>query len=292
MIAVVTVLLSLVFAGSSDLMELIEAANQAEVTGRQLSITYAEEGITSDLRQVALDGGMAMAVSSGGATLAGGGVLYKDDETAAAMPISLPMGLGSKYGVEVTDTGGDVSVLVSEGETKRAWFSFDAETGAANVREVYDADGHVFRLQVFMPAAYEHSMPASEDMPEPDMMEQSSSDSLPDLLGYQSGGEFKTDGGGAHGYYSDGLFRISVFAFPAGSAINGMANAYEVEYGGRDDYRRSYGPSTTTISWQAADSTYVVVGDAPPDHMASAVSQLPPPASQNWFARTWRKLFG
>jgi len=291
-ISTLAVLVSLAFAGSSDLMELIETANQAEVSGRQLSVTYAEEGTFSDLRQVALSGGMAMAESPGGATLAGGGVFYKDDDTAAAMPISLPMGLGDKYEVAVADGGPDVSVTVSEGDTRRAWFSFDRETGAANVREVFDDQGEVFRLQVFMTSTSAYVMPSSAEMPEPVMMEEVPVPALPTIAGYEAGGEFLVNGGGVHGVYSDGLFRFSVFAFPAGSSVDGMDEAYQAEYQGQDGYRRAYGATTTTISWKAAENTYIVVGDSPPDHMEAVVAELPTPASQNWFARIWRKFFG
>ena len=291
MIGALLLTLALAAGGSGELMELIERANQAEVTGRQLAITYAEEGISSEMYQVVLTGGMAMAETATGQTMAGGGNFYKDSNTAAAMPISVPAGLHAKYEVEIMEADSDTAALISESGAKRAWFLFDGQSGAVTVRETFDDQGEPYRVEVFMPNAYEYSMPAADDMPEPEMMSKTAR-SLPDVPGYEFTGEFAVDDGGSHGVYRDGLFRVSVFTFESGSAIAGSDSFYEAEFAGEDGYRRSYGPPTTRITWQAANATYLVVGDAPPDHLEDFVSPLPKPASQNWFARLWRSIFG
>ncbi len=279
------------FAGSSpELIELFDAANSTDMNGRQLSVTFTEEGTVTDLRRVAQTGGMAMVESSGGATMVGNGVLYKDDLTAAAMPAAAPMEFSDRYDVTIEPTARGTEASIWEAGALRARYVF-GDDGALAMSEVFAADGSLFRMQMLIPDGDEVPGFAMDEMPEPDMMVEASSGLLPAMPAYQAGPVYEAPAGGVQRFYTDGLFRFSVFAFPVRTSIVGM-EIHETEYDGRDGYHRSYGPTTTSVTWHGADHTYVVVGDLPPDHLAAVIGELPRPASQNWFARMWRKLFG
>ncbi|NND13539.1 MAG: hypothetical protein HKO10_06220 [Acidimicrobiia bacterium] len=278
-------------SSSPELAELFRSANEAEFSGRQLSITFADEGTVTDIRHVAQSHGMAMAETDKGATMAGFGVLYDDDKTAMASPDSVQMAFSDRYEVSIEATDRGIEATIHEGEPIRARFVFDAVSGALEMTEVF-SDGELFRLQMFIPDPELTAMPPMDDMAEPDMMVEVASPRLPALEGYQSGAEFEADPGGVHRFYTDGLFRFSVFAFPGETSITGMDSVYDARYSGRDGYYRSYGPSMTTVTWQSSEEMFIVTGNLPPDHLANVVSQLPRPEEKNWLARMWSRLFG
>ncbi len=291
MLATLVLALTIAPSASPELAELFSAANESEFSGRQLSVTFADEGTVTDIRHVAQSKGMAMAETNKGATMAGFGVLYDDDKTAMASPDSIEMVFSDRYEVSIETTDRGIEATVYEGEPVRARFVFDVESGALAMTEVF-SDGELFRLQLFIPDPHVTPMSPMDDMAEPDMMVEVASPRLPAFEGYQTGAEFEAEADGVHRFYTDGLFRFSVFAFPRDTTISGMDSVYDANYFGRDGYYRSYGPSMTTVTWQSSEETFIVTGNLPPDHLTTVVSQLPGPEKKSWLAKMWSKLFG
>ncbi len=93
------------------------------------------------------------------------------------------------------------------------------------------------------------------------------------------------------GFYSDGLFSFSLFAFDGAVESDRFAAATVTELRGLS-YRRLVSPSEIWVTWKSGGDTYVLVGDLPPDHLEAVLDELPKPGRRNLFSRLWSGLFG
>ena len=58
------------------------------------------------------------------------------------------------------------------------------------------------------------------------------------------------------------------------------------------EYLQMVTPSEVWVAWRHDGSTFLLVGDLPPDHIVRVLSELPQPEGANLLSRLWRGLFG
>lgn len=184
--------------------------------------------------------------------------------------------------------------VVFEGDLPRVRVVVDDATAVPLLTEVLDGDGRVFRVAALMEVAA--ATEQSDDMPgevrRRTVAPTAAAPQFPEsLAGYRRMDAYAVEGGGVHGYYSDGLFSFSVFQTGRGAppAAFDAATRFGVDGG---IYLRVVTPTVVWVYWAAPDHSYVLVGDLPPDHLASALEDLPAPGERGLLVRMWRRLFG
>ncbi len=186
-------------------------------------------------------------------------------------------------------------VRVLEDGRVRARVVVDDESTIPLVTEILDGDGRVFRLASLVefevgPSADDHAMP--EEYQRRTVMEpMAATTALPrDAAGYRLVDTYEAPGG-SQSYYSDGLFSFSVFEAKRGRTPAEFDGATRFGIDGQV-YRRIVTPTTVWVHWNGPNSSYVLVGDLPPDHLAAVLSVLPKPGDRSIFVKLWRRLFG
>ena len=185
-------------------------------------------------------------------------------------------------------------VDVLEGDVLRASFVVDDRSGALLIQEQFNENGNLFRRTTLSDfrayRTYEAPMDETEVPMEVVMHEDS--ELLPeDAAGYELIDVFSAPGGAEQGYFSDGLFRFSLFVLSGRTVVTGFEDpmVFLTEDGVYDMVASA---QTVRLRWQDGSNNYVLVGDVPPDHLREILAELPTPDSHGMWGRWWKRLFG
>ena len=301
MLVVVAMTLTVSPALADGLNEYLEEADQAVYSGRQfVSTTWdgVEATVMVDVRHF---GGMAMVGSGPVYTMIGQGKVNAvgSPDTALAYVPGARAPVNHAYdlagGEHSTRFGRTVKTIeIVENGRLRMRMVIDIATKAALETEVFDADGNRFRFSAMVDFSDSAAgMEDYEDDGEYQMMLPLDEAGVPDRAGrYRLIDSYGSPSEAEHGFYTDGLFRFSLFA------IDGRIDVAKIAENGRTwtvggfEYLRVITPAEVWVLWNAPDQTFVLGGDLPPDHLEEVVADLPRPDQRNWFARVWHRLFG
>ncbi|HEX5631270.1 MAG TPA: hypothetical protein VFY15_06400, partial [Acidimicrobiia bacterium] len=184
--------------------------------------------------------------------------------------------------------------VVFEGDLPRVRITVDDATAVPLLTEVLDGDGRVYRVAALMEvtAALDHSDDMPDEVRRRTVAPTGAGARFPaSLAGYRLMDAYAVEGGGVQGYYSDGLFSFSVFQTGRGTPPAAFDGATRFAVAG-STYLRVVTPTVIWVYWAAPDHSYVLVGDLPPDHLATALADLPAPGERGLLVRMWRRLFG
>ena len=288
---------------TADLVDDFGEAGASEFSGRQLVVCWSPDGVVAHITEVGQSAGMTALTSDDGVDfLIGKGKMI---EFGSGGVQYLEMGATTAWrlweGYEVQDRGTDAAnrrtVEVSDQQGIRARYVLDAPTGIPISSEVFGPAGDLFRYAALIevrPTApdYMDDMMDSPDMPEPDVRPIAEPETLPATAGHYWEADTYEAPGGLQTFYTDGLFRFSVFELSRKTDGGRLADEQSVELAGRRGYHRSYSPGTVAVFWKAPDHSYLLIGDLPPDHLEEVVAELPKPGNANPFKRAWRWVFG
>jgi hypothetical protein len=287
-------------AFADDFEDLLEAAAEADYAGRQIVVTFFDGETALEIMEIEHAGRMMMVSAEGSESMIGAGRLSAGDGDGLTVSSWTTMQMSDRYEVgdqhSVRRLGRPAnSIEVLEDGRKRMRLVFDDITGAPLVTEVFDGHGKLFRLtsmlevdeiphriysspghlseefEVLVPTA-RHSMPAG-------------------AAGYQLADVYSGPDDTLQAFYSDGLFSFSVFTVDGAASFERFADATVIELRGLK-YRRLVSPGEIWVTWESAGTTYVLVGDLPPDHLDAVLGELPKPGRRNLFSRLWSGLFG
>lgn len=285
---------------ADDFEDLLEAAAEADYAGRQIVVTFFDGQTALEIVEIEHAGSMMMVSAEGTDSMIGAGKLSAGDGDGLTVSSWTSMQMSDRYEVGARNAVKRLgrpahSIEVLEDGQRRMRLVFDDTTGAPLVTEVFDGNGKLFRLtsmlevdevprriysspghlseefEVLVPTA-RHSMPAA-------------------AAGYQLADVYAGPDDSLQGFYSDGLFSFSVFAVDGSATFDRFADATVVEVQGLK-YRRLVSPGEIWVTWKSAGTTYVLVGDLPPDHLDAVLGELPKPGRRNLFSRLWSGLFG
>lgn len=185
-------------------------------------------------------------------------------------------------------------VDVMEGDILRASFVVDDRSGAFLIQELFNESGDLYRRTTLADfrayRTYEAPMDEAEVPMEVVMHEDAAL--LPEnVAGYELVDAFSAPGGSEQGYFTDGLFRFSLFVLDGRTVVTGFEEpmAFATESGVYDMMATA---QAIRLRWQNGSDNYVLVGDLPPDHLAAVLSELPSPDSHGMWSRWWNRLFG
>jgi hypothetical protein len=225
------------------------------------------------------------------AVLGGGGIALS---TWSSVPVSDRYSVGS---VDIEERlGRKVAVVtVDEGAEVRARIWFDDDTGAVLGSEVYDGSGNLFRLSWmldFDPYPRKIYTVMGEAGSTYDVVASADAGSLPaTIAGYERVDTYDGPDDSLHAFYADGLFSFSLFVIDGEVDVSSFRNADAMRVAG-NEYRWLLTSSDLWLQWSTGGSTYVLVGDLPPDHLREVLTELPQPSRRNLLVRLWRGLFG
>jgi hypothetical protein len=195
-------------------------------------------------------------------------------------------------GKKTTRQGREVqAVEIREGSLTRARMVIDIASGAPLITEVFDGTGQRFRysaLYEFSPWSQGTTTPAD---PVFDVSVAAEGEPTSEVAGYVRADTYASPDDSLHSFYSDGLFSFSLFQFDGGAAVGEEGELTTFTSGGRD-YERRITATEVYVTWQSSGSTYVLVGDLPPDHLEDVLDELPRPRRRGIFSRLWSGLFG
>lgn len=287
-------------SAGDDLSDYLEDADAAAYSGRRLVRTTWDGAEAMGVMQVQHADGLTMLGPSSAFAMAGHGrfragasgvAIDYDDMSDATVSHAYTLARGESG----ERMGRPVKVFdVFEGSLLRMRMTVDSATGAPLETEVFDADGDLFRQSTmidFSPTTTE--MADYVDDGDYAMMLPLDESQLPSTIWhYQLIDAYSATGDAEQGFYSDGLFRHSLFTIPARVDIRSLAADADIWTVDGAEYHRVVTPVEVWVLWNTPDATYALVGDLPPDHLTEVLAELPRPGERNWFARLWQKLFG
>jgi hypothetical protein len=295
----VAVLATVLPAVADDLESYLAEAEKAEYAGSRIAVSVWDGNSEVGVYEVAHAGGTTKIGDGTGEALVGLGKVSVGPD-AVAVPQWSSATLAERYTegepVPVRRLGRDghlVSVL--EGDLVRATIVFDDETGAPLATQVYDGDGSLFRYSAMMdfddaPAIDYASLSGAGS--EYDVMVPETDAALPaGVAGYVRADSYLAPDDTTHTFYSDGLFFFSVFTVTGPVDLDQFDGARELDADGHS-YAVMMEPTQVWVTWQRSDTTYVLVGDLPPDHLSEVLTELPTPDRPNLLRRIWRGVFG
>lgn len=288
---------------ADELDDYLSAAQDADYAGRRIVVTiYADRSTAVVLdvehaRSTTLieqgssetvigDGRRAeMGRTAGAIMLAGATTVRRHDRYRASSPERI-VRLGRPADV----------VSVFEGQLLRQRIVFDVSTGAPLSTEVYDGDGRLFRFSSMIEIGPPHGLYDEflnhEHHYEYEVIMPTAVAGLPAAAaGYQLGDTYGGPEDVIHAFYSDGLFTFSLFQFAGDTVPEGFGDAMETEING-DDYRVMATPTQLWVHWSTPGTSYILLGDLPPDHVEQVLADLPRPHKANLFSRIWNNFFG
>lgn len=284
-----------------DLVDDLDQAGDAEFVGRQLVVCWAPDGVVAHVTNIEQSGGMTMVTGPDGAFVIGegkmieqyaGGIEYL--EMAPTTGWRLWDGYTVRDGENATGLSDARVVEILEGGAIRARFVLDAATSAPLTTEVYGRNEALYRyssLVEFRPRESEPMLDMS-DMPEPERRASGTTATIPASAGHYWAADSYAAPGGVQVFFTDGLFRFSVFEVSRKSDGGGLAELPTIDIAGESGYHRQHTPGAVSVFWRTADLAYVLVGDLPPDQLESVLADLPGPSRPNLLKRAWRWAFG
>lgn len=299
-VATLVALGSAVPAFADDFEDLLEAASEADYAGRQIVVTFFDGQTALEIVEIEHAGSMMMVGAEGSESMIGAGKLSLGDGDGFTVSSWTSMQMSDRYEVgaqSATKRLGRAasSVEILEDGQRRMRLVFDDTTGAPLVTEVYDGDGKLFRLRSMLEVdeiphrIYSSPGHLSEEF---EVLVPTARHSMPaGAAGYQLADVYAGPDDSLQGFYSDGLFSFSVFTVDGAATYERFADATVVEVQGLK-YRRLVSSGEIWVTWRSAGTTYVLVGDLPPDHLDEVLGELPKPGRRNLFSRLWSGLFG
>jgi hypothetical protein len=286
---------------SPELVDDLDQAGEAEFIGRQLVVCWAPDGVVAHIADVEQSDGMTMVTGPEGSFAIGdgkviehsaGGIRYL--EMSPSTEWRLWDGYVVRDGAEQTGPPYGRIVEILEGPDIRARFILDGATAAPLTTEIFGGDGALYRYSslIEMRARGEEAMLDMSDMPEPEQRSPAVAATVPAAAGHYWAADAYAAPGGVQVFFTDGLFRFSVFEVSRKSDGGGLADADSVEIGGRGGYHRVHTPGAVSVFWRTPDLAFVLVGDLPPDHLEQVLADLPVPSRPNVLKRAWRWVFG
>ena len=285
-----------------DLVDDLDDAADAEFVGRQLVVCWGADGVVAHVTDIEQSGGMTMVTGPDGSFVIGegkmieqwaGGVRYL--EMAPSSDWRLWDGYRVQEGLAgVADPAGSRAIEIRQGEALRARFVLDGATATPLTTEIYNGQGSLYRYSTMLEVGPRQgdTMLDMDDMPEPDHRDHAVAEEVPQAAGHYWAADSYSAPGGVQVFFTDGLFRFSIFEVNRKSDGGGLNDAPAAEVGRHGGYHRLYTPGAVSVFWRTADRAYVLVGDLPPDHLESVLSDLPPPGRTNVLKRAWRWAFG
>lgn len=185
-------------------------------------------------------------------------------------------------------------VEVTEGDTLRAALVVDDRSGAILIQELYNGNGRLFRRTTLSDfrayRTYEAPM-ESGDVPMEIVMPEAAALLPETVAGYQLADAFSAPGGSEQGFYSDGLFRFSLFVLSGRTTLSGFEEpmAFVTEAGVYDMVPTAH---AVRLHWEDGSNNYVLVGDLPADHLGDVLAELPLPDAGGMWTKWWNRLFG
>lgn len=298
--AIVWSMLAVGPAAATDLTDYLRDADEAVYSGRKIVITVWD----GDAEYAILDIQHAMGVTVvdryGGDVVVGAGKMRSVSGDGAIQFVAwTEEALSSRYTVRPAASrpvhvGRDTIVVdVLEEGTTRTRFMFDADTHAPLVTEVFDGSGKLFRYSSMVEFSVGvPDMPSSRGDATPyDVAIPVSDHPFPDAAGeYRFVDAYGAPDDTVQGFYSDGLFSFSLFEIEGRADIDAMVDGSPFTVGD-SEYTIVVAPTESWVLWNAESSTYVLVGDLPPDHLEKVLVDLPAPIRWNWLQRLWHRLF-
>jgi hypothetical protein len=286
---------------ADELSEYLEDADAAAYSGTRL-VSTSWDGIESmGIMEVQHVGGLTMVGSGQSYTMVGHGKVRAVGSSGVSIEYAnrseLPVAHGYvlTHGGMAVRAGRPISVIeVHEGELLRMRMKVDAATRAPLETEVYDDEGAVFRYSTMV--EFSPETPDIDDYVDDGeyyMMLPLEQAQLPGELGrYQLVDAYSGPGDAEQGFYSDGLFRHSLFTISGRASLKTLAPDGQTWMLDGFTYVRMVTPTEVWVFWNSPDATYALVGDLPPDHIEAVLAELPRPGQRNWFSRMWQRLFG
>jgi len=287
-------------AFADDFDDLLEAAGEADYAGRQIVVTFFDDQTALDIVEIEHAGSMMMVTAEGSDSMIGAGRISAGDGDGLTVSSWTSMQLSDRYEVgarnAVRRLGRSAnSIEILEDGQRRMRFVFDETTGAPLVTEVFDGTGKLFRLTSMLEVdeiphrIYSSPGHLSEEF---EVLVPTATHSMPaGAAGYQLADVYAGPDDSMQGFYSDGLFSFSLFAVDGAATSERFVTATVVEVKGLK-YRRLVSPGEIWVTWKSAGTTFVLVGDVPPDHLDAVLGELPKPGRRNLFSRLWSGLFG
>lgn len=286
-------------ATAEDLTELVDAAAEADYSGRQIVVTFLGGETTLEIVDVEHAGSLMMVGNSQGQALFGNGKLSGADgglavSTWNAAQMSDRYSVGGAVAIRRLDREATAIDILENGQLRMRRV-FDNITGTPLVTEVYGGDGKMFRLTSMLEIT---GLPAqlyagsSHDASEYEVLLPTTGHDLPaGAAGYFLADAYAGPDDGLQGFYSDGLFSFSLFQIEGRADSDRFDGATALELDNRR-YQRLVNPGEMWVKWRSEGSTYVLVGDLPPDHLEQVLEELPQPGSRTIFSRLWKGIFG
>jgi len=285
---------------ADGLNEYLDEADEAVYSGRQFVSTRWDGVEAMDMVEVRHFAGMAMVGSGPAYTIIGQGKVNPVGSPDAALAYVPRARAPVIHAYDIA--GGELStrfgrttktIDIVENGVVRMRMVIDTATGATLETQVFDADGNLFRFSNmvdFSPSAA--GMEDYEDDGEYQVMLPLDEVGVPDGAGrYRLIDAYPASAEAEHGFYTDGLFRFSLFAFDGRHDVSNSENGHTWAVDGFE-YVTVIKPAAVWVLWNAPDQTFALVGDLPPDHLEEVVADLPRPGQRNWFVRAWRRMFG
>jgi len=290
-------------APATDLVDDMGQAGAAEFTARQLVVCWGDEGAVATVSDIEQSDGMTRVSGGDGTFVIGDGKMIEQYAGGIRYLEMTPTSAWRLWdGYEMTTDPADIGTVLGSGRTVeiteagrvRARFVLDEQTGTPLSTLVYDGDGSLYRYSVMMEfrPGEGDAMSDMEDMPDPEYRSPATADDVPSTAAHYWAADSYAAPGGVQVFFTDGLFRFSVFEVSRKSDGGGLSEAPKVEIAGRGGYHRSHTPGAVSVFWRTADRAYVLVGDLPPDHLDAVLQDLPGPSRPNVLKRAWRWAFG
>lgn len=286
---------------AADLSDLLEDAQRSTYTATRLTVSVWGDQTQLKRERVEHANGAEMVRTDETWSMVGNGRTIRMGDSPAGIAFV------TEFDPITTDryTIGDVTeithmhrscslVQIMEGSTVRAHMIVDNRTGAPLITYFNDDRGRTYRtvsLSEFSPhRTYEWPDSGSDVAVEIVMHDEPAV--VPDeVAGYQLVEVFPGPSGSEQGFYSDGLFSFSLFAWDAATVVQGFEDPMTYVAQG-SIYDMVPSAEDIRIHWTDADNHYVLVGDLPPDHLLAVLGGLPEPDSDGMFKRFWQRLFG
>lgn len=284
---------------AEELEDYLTEAESAEYSGRRIVVTNWEGTSTVGVYEFAHAGGVVVINDGTGEAMVGAGKLSSGGG-GVILPEWSAATLADRYvtddALAVTRLGRDAHVIsVREEGAVRATIVFDDATGAPLATEVYDGDGRLYRYTAMLdfdpsPVLVYSEMAATGQAY--DVMTLDADSALPAEVGdYVRADAYSGPDGARHTFYTDGLFSFSVFEISGETTPSRFDDATQLDVDGAA-YALIVEPTDVWVNWSASGTTYLLVGDLPPDHLENVLEDLPRPSRPGIFRRLWRGIFG